>query len=84
MRKIFTCGIGILDFRIRSMSQGIIWDPTNDQSFADKDWNPESTVWNPESKTVINSLRGVNPNPQQLVSCFDTPDFLKYPMVLLA
>ena len=84
MWEIFTCGIGILDFGIWRTSQGIIRDPTNDQSSTDKDWNPESTMWNPESKTVINSLRRVNPNPQQLVSCFHTPDFLKYPMVLLA
>ena len=32
--EIFTCGIGILDFGIRNMSQGIIRDPTND-------WNLE-------------------------------------------
>ena len=39
---------GILGFGIRNSVQGIR-NPTND-------WNPEFTAWNPESKTVLDSL----------------------------
>ena len=33
-----------------------IRDSTNDLSSTDNDWNPESMVWNAESKTVLGSF----------------------------
>ena len=55
--KILLVECGILEFGIQNTAPGI-WNPTNE-------WNPESkfhwqrlesTVWNPESKTVLDSL----------------------------
>ena len=35
---------------------GESWNPTNDPSSIDKDWNPESMAWNSESKSVLDSF----------------------------
>ena len=35
---------------------GESWNPTNDPSSINKDWNPESMAWNPESKTALDSV----------------------------
>ena len=57
---------GILGFGIRNTAQEIR-NPTNDwnpesafywQILKSSTWNPESIAWNPESKTVLDSLKG--------------------------
>ena len=64
IRENFLVESHILGFGIRNTAQGIR-NPTDncnlDPSSTDKDWNPppgnpESTKWNPESKTVLDSL----------------------------
>jgi len=63
-RKILLAETGILDFGIRNTAQGI-QNPTSDwnleshfhlQKLESSTWNSESTLWNPESRTVLDSL----------------------------
>ena len=63
-RKILLIKFEILGFGIRSTAQGIrnptdIWNPEfkfYGQILESSTWSPESTRWNPESKTVLDSL----------------------------
>ena len=62
--KFFLVESGILGFGMRSTAQRIRnptkdWSPIQGSSREDwkkKAWNQESTAWNPESKTVLDSL----------------------------
>ena len=83
---------GIPGFGIRNTAQGI-WNPTNDWNSESKfywqipesgTWNPESTVRNPESKTVLDSLPWGNMclPMENLTSPFPSPSPLSLPLPL--
>ena len=66
--NVLLVGSGILGFGIRNTAQWI-WNPTenwnpesnfNFQRLESSIWNPESTVWNAESKAVLDCLTLVN------------------------
>ena len=62
---------GILGFGIQNTAVGIRnptedWNPESRfhwQRLYSSTWNPESTAWNPESKTVLDSLTWVKSSP---------------------
>ena len=83
---------GIPGFGIRNTAQGI-WNPTNDWNSESKfywqipesgTWYPESTVRNPESKTVLDSLPLGNMclPMENLTSPFRSPSPLSLPLPL--
>ena len=85
---------GILGFGIRNTAQGI-WNPTNYWNSESKfywqipesgTWNPESTVRNPESKTVLDSLPWGNMclPTENLTSPSPSPLSLTLPLVPLS
>ena len=80
IKETFACGIRNLGKFARAIQNPVLWNPEFSSKKPKKDWNPEtkflwqrtwnpeSTAWNPESRTVlaiIRSFEGVNGNARR-------------------